>query len=64
MMTMLAKTLSMRTVAEGVETPAQWALVASAGCDEVQGFLVAKALPLEDFQALVRHTPAPERSGA
>ena len=64
MMTMLAKTLSMRTVAEGVETTAQWALVASAGCDEVQGFLVAKALPLEDFQALVGHTPAPERAGA
>ncbi|OYT91520.1 MAG: PAS domain S-box protein [Burkholderiales bacterium PBB3] len=54
MISQLAKALSMRTVAEGVETAAQLELVTSAGCHEIQGFLVAQALPLPEFQALVR----------
>ena len=54
MISQLAKALSMRTVAEGVETAAQLELVTSAGCHEIQGFLVAQALALPDFQDLVR----------
>jgi EAL domain-containing protein (putative c-di-GMP-specific phosphodiesterase class I) len=37
----MAATLGMRTVSEGVESAPQLAAVAQAGCDEVQGYLVA-----------------------
>ena len=47
MMTQLATNLGMRTVAEGVETQAQLAAVAAAGCDEVQGYVVSQPLTLE-----------------
>lgn len=54
MMTQLAATLGMRTVAEGVENEAQLAAVAAAGCDEVQGFLVSRPRTLESLAALRR----------
>ena len=57
MISLLANALSMRTVAEGVETAAQLDLVTLAGCHEIQGFLVAKALPLPEFQALLAAHP-------
>lgn len=46
----LATTLGMRTVAEGVETVEQMQAVRAAGCDEVQGYLVSRPLPLAAFQ--------------
>jgi diguanylate cyclase (GGDEF)-like protein/PAS domain S-box-containing protein len=49
MITELAQTLDMRTVAEGVETVSQLSAVASVGCDEIQGWLVSPACPLEEF---------------
>jgi EAL domain-containing protein (putative c-di-GMP-specific phosphodiesterase class I) len=51
MITQLAQTLNMRTVAEGVETPSQLDAVSSVGCDEIQGWLVAAACPLDEFLA-------------
>jgi diguanylate cyclase (GGDEF)-like protein len=44
-----AKAFGMTTVAEGVETEAQWDLVAELGCDLAQGYLVAPAIAREDF---------------
>ncbi|HEX6756325.1 MAG TPA: EAL domain-containing protein [Mycobacteriales bacterium] len=44
----LGRTLRLRVVAEGVETPAQLALVRAAGCDAVQGFLVSEPLAEAD----------------
>jgi diguanylate cyclase (GGDEF)-like protein/PAS domain S-box-containing protein len=41
----MAKALRMETVAEGVETPAQAAFLASIGCDTLQGFLFSRAVP-------------------
>ena len=49
MISQLALTLNMRTVAEGVESAAQLSVVASVGCDEIQGWLVAPACPLDEF---------------
>ena len=43
------KTLGMLLVAEGVETQEDWDLVDAVGCDEVQGFFVAKAMPAQEF---------------
>jgi diguanylate cyclase (GGDEF)-like protein len=40
-----ARTLGMRVVAEGVETVGQAAYLHAHGCDEVQGYLVARPLP-------------------
>ncbi len=37
--------MALRTVAEGVETEDELALVRQLGCDEVQGFLIARPMP-------------------
>ena len=45
----VAHKLGMRVIAEGVETPAQRALLLGMGCDEAQGFLFAAPLTSEQF---------------
>ncbi len=45
----LAKNLNMTTIAEGVETEQDWEQVARSGCDLVQGYLVAKPMPADEF---------------
>ena len=45
----LAKSLNMKTVAEGVETQEDWNLLAELGCDLVQGYFVAKPMPVVEF---------------
>ena len=45
----LAHNLQLEVVAEGVETAEQLALLRRFGCDQVQGFLISKALPLADL---------------
>lgn len=54
----LGKTLNLRVIAEGVETTAQIAMLAELGCDEVQGYLIAKPLPTEDVEAWLEAWPA------
>ncbi|WP_221469515.1 bifunctional diguanylate cyclase/phosphodiesterase [Cohnella nanjingensis] len=49
----LAHNLNLQVVAEGVETDAQSAFLASHGCDEMQGYLISKPLPEEDIHRLV-----------
>ena len=44
-----AHALGQRVVAEGVETSAQLAILTELGCDEAQGFLVARVMPAEDL---------------
>ena len=41
---MIARQLQLQTVAEGVETEAQWQLLHDLGCDSFQGYLFAKPL--------------------
>ncbi len=47
----LAKTLDMTTVAEGVETESQRAILKRLGCDGYQGYLAATPLSAEPFEA-------------
>ena len=48
----LARALSLTTVAEGVETQAQFDLLKELGCDRVQGFFFARPAPVEIALAL------------
>jgi EAL domain-containing protein (putative c-di-GMP-specific phosphodiesterase class I) len=41
----MARGLNLRVVAEGVETQAELAFLRSAGCEEVQGFLLGRPAP-------------------
>ena len=45
----LAHNLEMKTIAEGVETKEQFELLKSLGCDIVQGFWLAKPMPIQDL---------------
>lgn len=45
----MARGLGMRTLAEGVEEPAQETILKSLGCDDVQGYLYGKPQPAEVF---------------
>ncbi|HEY8566804.1 MAG TPA: bifunctional diguanylate cyclase/phosphodiesterase [Beijerinckiaceae bacterium] len=49
----LSRALRMRVTAEGVETPAQAAFLRELGCDEVQGFLFGRPMPLIDVAATI-----------
>lgn len=52
----VAKRLEIETVAEGVEDQDDWDLLASMDCDLVQGFIIAKPMPPDEFlQWLVKH---------
>lgn len=53
-----ARTLGMRVIAEGVETVGQAQFLRHRGCDEIQGYLVARPLPPEQFIEL-RRRPEP-----
>ena len=48
----MARQLDKLVVAEGVETPEQAAFRREAGCNELQGFLFAAALPVAEFERL------------
>lgn len=45
----VAKSLGMGTVAEGVETEAQAALLRELGCDKGQGYFYSRPLPVEEM---------------
>jgi len=49
----LARGLDLPVLAEGVETPQQLAYLAREGCDEVQGFLLGRPLPIASYAAIV-----------
>ena len=55
----MAQALSIKVIAEGVETEAQRRFLLDLGCDEFQGFLYAPALDAVSFETRVR--PSIER---
>jgi diguanylate cyclase (GGDEF)-like protein/PAS domain S-box-containing protein len=54
----LARSLNLDVLAEGVETAEQAAWLKREGCDWAQGWFYGRPMPAEDFKALVRETPA------
>ncbi|CAH2598675.1 EAL domain-containing protein [Rhodovastum atsumiense] len=54
----LVHTVGLSLIAEGVETEAQLALLRRAGCDAVQGYLLARPMPAQPAGALLRAGPA------
>lgn len=61
----MARTLRKTVVVEGVETEEQLNLLARHGAHSIQGFLVSKALPPEQFEQFVRgYVPALFARGA
>jgi EAL domain-containing protein (putative c-di-GMP-specific phosphodiesterase class I)/GGDEF domain-containing protein len=54
----MARELGLRVVAEGVETPEVLALLADWGCDEAQGYWIARPMPVEAAEAWLRAHPA------
>jgi diguanylate cyclase (GGDEF)-like protein len=49
----MARSLSLETVAEGIEHPEQLERLTQLGCGSGQGFLLAKPVPAEGIQALL-----------
>ena len=49
----LGRSLDLPILAEGVETEAQHAFLVQEGCDEVQGYLTGRPLPIADYAELV-----------
>ena len=50
----LAKTLGLDAVAEGIETLEQQAYLCGVGCEKVQGYLHARPMPAVEFEVFVR----------
>ena len=50
--------LDLPVLAEGVETKSQLDFLAKEGCDQVQGYVVGRPLPIEDYGDLIGRRPA------
>ncbi|MEK6731031.1 MAG: EAL domain-containing protein [Pseudomonadota bacterium] len=50
----MAKSLNLKTVAEGVETKGQLKALQLLGCDEIQGFYFSKPLTVDQFTELLK----------
>ena len=50
----IGKSLDIKVVAEGVETLQQATILRELGCDMLQGFVFARPMPTEEFEAFVR----------
>ena len=56
----MAERLGLQTLAEGVETPGEHAMLAQLGCGDVQGFGIARPMPVDETMDWIeRHRARP-----
>ena len=62
----LAKELGLALTGEGIETCEQFDLLRSAGCDEAQGYLFSRPLPVDALASVFERcpSPSPHKDGA
>ena len=53
----LGRGLGLPVMAEGVETDEQRKFLAEESCDEVQGYLIGRPMPIADYAEMVGHAP-------
>ena len=53
----LAHSLRLKVVAEGVDAEEQGRLLRLLGCDEMQGHLFSKPLPMRDVEQMLQSSP-------
>lgn len=58
----LAKSFRLKTVAEGVETLGQAAILRDLGCDAIQGYWVSKPVAIGDFEQWLGSKPREDQS--
>jgi EAL domain-containing protein (putative c-di-GMP-specific phosphodiesterase class I) len=54
----MGRTLELQTVAQGIETEAQWKRLEELGCELGQGYLLGRPVGSEEAEALLRDEPA------
>ncbi|MBJ9975928.1 EAL domain-containing protein [Pseudomonas sp. S75] len=57
---MMAHTLHLQVVTEGVETEEQLAFLAAHDCDGVQGFLLSRPVPMDELPAVLARLDRPD----
>jgi EAL domain-containing protein (putative c-di-GMP-specific phosphodiesterase class I) len=55
MIVALGERMGCKVLAEGIETPEQFELVRELGCDEVQGYMFAKPMPIAEWRRWELH---------
>jgi EAL domain-containing protein (putative c-di-GMP-specific phosphodiesterase class I) len=50
----MAKSLSLKVIAEGVENEAQMSFLRKLGCEEIQGYYFCKSLTAEEISTKLR----------
>lgn len=60
----MARQLHLTTLAEGVETEAQWAILKQMGCERFQGYLFSRPLSAEAFLARLGHHASIQQTSA
>ncbi len=53
----MAREMSIKTIAEGVETEGIYSFLMASGCSEVQGYWIGKPMPLTDFITFFEEKP-------
>ncbi len=56
MVTVLAASMGLEVIAEGVETQAQRDFLDALGCHHYQGYLFSRPLPIQEFETLLKRT--------
>ena len=60
----MAERLGLDTLAEGVETPEEQSMLLKLGCGHLQGFGIARPMPLAEADAWIRTYRATTQGGS